>query len=278
MSASNNAGVDAANTDRSPYRITTSGWYTFQHHFYNSGSGVLAVDMTVSARGSAAPLTTWTLTDPSDILGQTVGGNRYGWLLNNTQEIALDNITRSSVCTPTGFRNLTAEQIGGNVSGPLDATGCDIGVYYAPGTTGSVNGAEISGALYDGVVANAAAVNVTGSQIHNIGDTPLGGNQRGVGVYYTTLNPDLSSTGGTAATGTVSGNTFTKYQKGGIVVNGPGAAVTISGNTVTGDGRVTRNAQNGIQVGRGATGTITGNTVTGHAYTGINNADPPASS
>ena len=118
---------------------------------------------------------------------------------------------------------------------------------------------------------NAAAVNVTNSSIHDIGDTPLNGAQHGVGVFYTTLNQDSSSTG-TAATGTVSGNVVTKYQKGGIVVNGPGASVTISGNTVTGEGRVAYIAQNGIQVGRGATGTITGNTVTGNAYTGANNA------
>ncbi len=53
----------------------------------------------------------------------------------------------STTCTPTGFVrdgiNLTAAQIGGNVSGPLDATGCNIGVYYAPGTSGSVSGADI---------------------------------------------------------------------------------------------------------------------------------------
>ena len=85
------------------------------------------------------------------------------------------------------------------------------------------------------------------------------------------MNPDLSTTG-TAATGTVSGNIITKYQKGGIVVNGPGAAVTISDNTVTGEGRVAYTAQNGIQVSRGATGTITRNTVTSNAYTGANNA------
>ena len=60
------------------------------------------------------------------------------------------------------------------------------------------------------------------------------------------------------------------------MVNGPGAAVTISGNTVTGEGRVAYIAQNGIQVGRGATGTITGNTVTGNAYTGA--AGPARSS
>ena len=46
------------------------------------------------------------------------------------------------VCAATGFyrdgENLTAAQIGGDVTGTLDATGCDIGVYYGPGTTGSV--------------------------------------------------------------------------------------------------------------------------------------------
>ena len=106
------------------------------------------------------------------------------------------------------------QQIGGDVTGTLDATGCDIGVYYAPGTTGSVNAADISGAIYYGVVANAAAVNVTNSSIHDIGETPLNGSQRGVGVFYTTLNQDLSPTG-TAATGTVSGNSSRSIRRAG---------------------------------------------------------------
>lgn len=54
-------------------------------------------------------------------------------------------------CTPTGFYqdgiNLTAKQIGGNVTGTLDATSCNIGVYYGPGTSGTVSG-TISGANY----------------------------------------------------------------------------------------------------------------------------------
>ena len=37
-------------------------------------------------------------------------------------------------CTPTGFfrdgLNMTAAQIGGDVTGSLDATGCNVGVYY----------------------------------------------------------------------------------------------------------------------------------------------------
>jgi len=47
--------------------------------------------------------------------------------------------TFAARCTPTTFMRdsmfLTAAQIGGDVTGPLDATGCDIGVYYAPGTS-----------------------------------------------------------------------------------------------------------------------------------------------
>jgi Right handed beta helix region len=181
-------------------------------------------------------------------------------------------------CTPTGMSrdniDLTAALINPTtpVTGEIDATGCNIGVYYAPGTSGgSVSGADIHGANYYGVVVNAAAANVQNSSIHDIGEYPLNGAQHGVGVFYTTLNQDASSTG-TAATGTVSGNVFERYQKGGIVVNGPGALVTISGNTVTGEGPVPYTAQNGIQLGRGATGTIVDNTVTGNAYTGLLNA------
>src|SRR2546430_301783 len=76
-------------------------------------------------------------------------------------------------CTPTTFERdnmfLTAAQVGGDVSGDLDATGCDMGVYYAPGSTGNVTAATIHGARYFGVVADGAAVDVTGSDVHDIG-------------------------------------------------------------------------------------------------------------
>ena len=105
MSASNNTPGWPSNPDRHPYPITESGWYTFQHHFYSNG-GVLAVEMTVrqaSAIDDPAGAT-WTLSDPSDIIGSTVGGNRYGWLVKNELPLALDNITRSGIVvapTPT---------------------------------------------------------------------------------------------------------------------------------------------------------------------------------
>lgn len=173
-------------------------------------------------------------------------------------------------CTPTGFYrdtiNLTAAQIGGNVTGSLDAGGCNIGVYYDNTTSGNVTNATIFGANYFGVFVNgdvgAVSVNVTGSSIHDIGETPLNGSQHGTGIYYRAL-------GAGSASGNVSGNTVSHYQKNGITANGSVSA-TITKNVVTGEGPVDYIAQNGIQLGYGAKATVTGNTVTGNAYTGAN--------
>jgi hypothetical protein len=164
---------------------------------------------------------------------------------------------------------MTAAQIGGNVTSELDATGCNIGVYYDNTTSGNVTGANIHGANYFGVVVNgdvgAASVNVTGSSIHDIGETPLDGTQHGNAIYYRALGTGTAS-------GVVSGNTVSSYQKGGIIANGGGVSVTISNNVVTGQGAVNYIAQNGIQLGYGAKATVSGNTVTGNAYSGANGA------
>jgi hypothetical protein len=156
----------------------------------------------------------------------------------------------------------------GTVGGTVDATGCNIGVYYGPGSSGTVSGANISGANYYGVVANAAAVNVTNNtSIHDIGENPLNGAQHGVGVLYTTIDQAGAPTG-PAATGTLSGSTITNYQKNGVVVSGAHAVVKVLNNTVTGQGHVNYIAQNGIQISFGGGGTVTGNTVSGNWYTG----------
>ncbi len=170
----------------------------------------------------------------------------------------------ATTCTQTGYVrdsiNLTAAQIGGAVTSALDATGCNIGVYFDSANPGSVSGAEIYGANYYGVVVNGGNVDVTGSAIHDIGETPFNGTQHGVAIYYAY---------GSSSTGTVSGNTISDYQKGGIVANGTGTFVTITDNTVTGLGPVGFIAQNGIQIGWGAVGQVTGNTVTGNDYTPV---------
>src|ERR1700693_1233076 len=84
---------------------------------------------------------------------------------------SLPAVTRASAtsCTQTGFFrdgiNMTAAQIGGNVTGSLDAGGCNVGVYYDNTTSGNVTGATIFGANYFGVLVNgdvgAVSVNVT---------------------------------------------------------------------------------------------------------------------
>ena len=85
ISASNNTGRGNSfpkNPGRDPFTIYTEGWYTFEHRFYGvppAPGGVLRVDLTIKDAVTGAPLHTWTLSDPSDIIGTTVGGNRYGW-------------------------------------------------------------------------------------------------------------------------------------------------------------------------------------------------------
>jgi len=105
-------------------------------------------------------------------------------------------------CTPTGFvrdsMNLTAAVIAdGDISGQtIDATGCNIGIYYGPGTSGTVKNSEVFGSNYFGIVATGedgdvdqclghlgtTSVDVTNSNIHNIGEKPFNGTQHGVGV------------------------------------------------------------------------------------------------
>jgi parallel beta helix pectate lyase-like protein len=168
----------------------------------------------------------------------------------------IDNVSLSSstVCMPTGVMedgmNLTAAQIGGDVTGALDATGCNIGVY-----NGSVHGGEIYGANYYGALEDGKANDVVNGDIHDIGESPLNGSQHGIAVEYTN-----------GATGTLSGTTITNYQKNGVVIKS-GASVSVLNNTVTGQGQIDYIAQNGIQVSDGATALIKGNTVSGNWYT-----------
>lgn len=184
----------------------------------------------------------------------------------------IDNVsTSSSACTPTGLVrdniNLTAKLVNpaSTVTGTVDASGCNIGVYYGPGHTGAVS-AEVKNANYYGVVADGANVSISNSSIHDIGESPFNGTQHGVGVLYTTIHQDNTTTG-TPATGTLSGSTITRYQKNGVVVSGSNANVTVKNNTVTGNGRVNYIAQNGIEIASGASASVTGNTVSGHFYT-----------
>jgi hypothetical protein len=196
-----------------------------------------------------------------------LGDDGKGFLVDDV----LLSSSSNAACVQTGFRrdgiNLTAAQIGGTVTGTLDASGCNIGAYNPT----SVTGADIYGANYYGIVVNHRATNLTNSTIHDIGEVPLNGTQHGNAVLY--IN---------GATGTISGNTVSRYQKNGISVSGKAAngvddspfttSATIKNNHVNGQGPVSYIAQNGIQMGYGAKGSVTGNTVIGNAYSGANQA------
>lgn len=169
-------------------------------------------------------------------------------------------------CTPTGFVrdsiNLTAAQINpAKVTGTVNATGCNIGVYYGPGSKGQVNKAEVFGANYYGIVNDGGKVDIQNSNVHNIGEVPFNGTQHGVGIYWAYQS---------GATGDIGNNTISQYQKGGIVVNS--GTANVHNNVVTGLGRVNFIAGNGIQMAFGGSGAINNNTVTGNAYTGTNDA------
>jgi len=107
ISASNNAtrsGANPKNPGRDPFTINVEGWYTFEHRFYGVPGGQLFVDLTIK-NSLGVPLHMWTLTDPTDIIGTTVGGNRYGWFVIDEFPVGLafDNsalIGFQDYCTP----------------------------------------------------------------------------------------------------------------------------------------------------------------------------------
>lgn len=171
---------------------------------------------------------------------------------------------QATVCTQTGFirdgKNLTAKlnNPSGHVSGEVDATGCNIGIYYGPGSTGKVKGALIHDADYYGVVNDGANVEIAFSSIHDIGQSKENFDQ-GFAIYLTE---------GSVATGSIHDNLIWDYSNGGIIVNGAGASINIANNIVTGKGPSTTQDRTGIQLGFGTTGTIQGNQVIGNSYSG----------
>lgn len=173
-------------------------------------------------------------------------------------------------CTPTGFVrdgiDLTAAVVASpntSYAAAVDAAPCNVAVYVGPGVTGVDVSAEVYGANYFGVLVNGGGASLKGANIHDIGESPFNGTQHGVGVYFV---------GG--ATGLVTDSTVSAYQKGGIVANGSGTSVTITGNSVTGLGRVNFIAQNGIQVSRGAVAQVRGNSISDNFYTGTVGVGP----
>ena len=126
--------------------------------------------------------------------------------------------------------NLTAAQIGGTVTGELDATGCDIGVYNPTSVTNAnIHGAQLLRRRRQRREPSTrpAARSTTSAS------SPFDGMQHGRAILY--IN---------GATGTISGNKVYDFQKNGIEVSGLAAdgsapssdktSATVAKNVVTG--------------------------------------------
>jgi hypothetical protein len=97
ISAGNNAGrSNSFPKNTNAIAISTTGWYTFQTSFFDNG-GALGVTMSI-LNSSDALVGSWLLGgDP--IAG--VGGNRYGWFVNNEFSfLAIDNTSLSTADGP----------------------------------------------------------------------------------------------------------------------------------------------------------------------------------
>ncbi len=103
FSASNNSQPGSAfakNPARGPIAISTTGWYTFEHHFYENALGDLAVDLSIFDSSNAL-VNTWLLTDSTDDIA-LVGGNRYGWFdFNQFSGLGIDNASLTTIPAPS---------------------------------------------------------------------------------------------------------------------------------------------------------------------------------
>lgn len=102
--ASNNSVGNPVNPARAPLTISETGWYTFRSTFENVG-GVLAVRMEVlNSSGIVLNSTAgetwseWVLSTSVDVIGETVGGNRYGWfIINQIEDLPVDNARKYEI-------------------------------------------------------------------------------------------------------------------------------------------------------------------------------------
>jgi len=109
MTGGNNSTRCSANpADPNPthapiVHIAQSGWYTFKHIFTGVTGGPLVVNLQVIEKSTNTVMGTWTRSDPTDIIGTTVGGNRYGWFVQNEfDDLAIDDSFRTGIVSTPG--------------------------------------------------------------------------------------------------------------------------------------------------------------------------------
>lgn len=114
---------------------------------------------------------------------------------------------------------------------------------------------------YGVFVTDGNGVAVKDNHITRIQDTPFSGCQNGIGLRVG------SQASGFAADADITDNLVDNYQKGGIVIDGPGTNALVQQNRTDGIGPTPITAQNGIQVSRSATAEVLTNIVEDNTYT-----------
>jgi hypothetical protein len=175
-------------------------------------------------------------------------------------------------CLPTDFmqdgRPLTAALVNPPATtGTVDATGCDIAVYFNDSGAHTITAATIQNAFYYGVltVNSGTSATISNSEIKFIGDGVNGtflptGAQHGVGAAWRR-----------GATGSLDGSYVHQYQKNGVLVNNAGSDVSTTNSHVQGLGPVNFIAQNGVQYSDHSSGLVRGNLIEDNEYTGPQN-------
>ncbi len=154
-------------------------------------------------------------------------------LVNNTASL-VDGSPIAAQVLVSGTPLVTIANITVDGSNNLGAT-CSfdpIGIYYQ----------NASGTINETAVQNQALT------------ANLNGCQGGLGIY-------VESGGSGTSTVSITNNQVKNFQKNGITANEIGTTVTVTGNTVIGQGPTTGAAENSIQLGFGAVGTVSANIV-----------------
>ncbi len=117
-------------------------------------------------------------------------------------------------------------------------------------------GSTACGSIQAGIfVSNGATLKITNSTITDIRDNPVGGCQNGDGILVGRAR--LSTIGHAEISNVI----ITKYQKGGIVIDGAGTTASVNNNDVIFGFSSVNIAANGIQVSRGAQAIVLNNRV-----------------
>ncbi len=189
-------------------------------------------------------------------LGETiqVAAGTYTEQLTITKSLELEGagatsttIQAPSPLTPDSFGKKNIIEI---------STGAEVSISgFTVSGPGSSNCQSITAGIF---VIGGAALKIEKTTITDISDTPAGGCQNGVGIRAG--QQSLGEVGHAI----IDGVTITKYQKGGIVIDGEGSTGTVENNVIDFGFTPFNIASNGIQVSRGAVATVADNEVTGN--------------